>query len=222
MAGSGTTKQKLYTAALLALGERKYLTTEAKEAVRVLDDIYDDALEECLVQGYWNFATTYTVLNGDTGIAITDTGGDIVGLRYGFTLPSGYLRTAGISGDEYFSYPLTQYIVDNDIIRADYTPIYLRYVSNDTGLGLELTSWPRLFTRYVELELATRVCMRLTQNDQLFVNLMKMRDQAKTKALNLDATDEAQPKFPPSSSWTYSRWGRSSGRDVGSRNKLTG
>lgn len=217
----GTTKQQLYTAALLALGERKYLTSESTEAVRVLDEVYSGALEECLSQGFWNFGTITTVLKGDTGLARSDTGIGVYGPRYGFTMPTNYLRTVALSGDEYFSYPLSGYTQENNQIQADVTPIYLRYVSSDTGAGLELTSWPRLFARYVELELACRCCLRLTQSESLLERLTKDRDKARTRARSKDAMDEEQPRFSPPGAWTQSRGGQW-GRERGSRGKLTG
>ena len=105
---------------------------------------------------------------------------------------------------------------------ADTSPIYVRYVSNDTGLGLELTRWPAAFTRFVELELAVRSCMKLTQDKILRDELKKDRDKARLTAKNHDAMNEANPKFAPQGSWNRSRGGRSGRGDRGSRSSLTG
>jgi hypothetical protein len=49
------------------------------------------------------------------------------------------------------------------------------------------------------------------------------RDKARRRALNVDAMNEPQPKFPPPGSWTAARWGSSGARrDRGSRGSLTG
>lgn len=218
-----TTKQAIYTGALHELGGRKALTSESTEPRRVLDDHYDDVVKECLSAGSWNFATDEVKMDGDTGlVTYADTGSIGTGLQYGFTKPSGWLRTHGMSGDEYFSWPLLEYTDQNELIRADITPIYMRYVSSDTGLGYDLVAWTPLFRRYVQLELASRVAYRFTQNAALEDRIMKRRDKAKTTALNQDAMDEPNPKFRPPGSWSQSRWGRSSGRDMGSRNRFTG
>lgn len=210
------TKQQLYTGALYELGSRKTLTTETQEARRVLDDIYDEAVAECLEAGSWNFAMETVQLDADTGVAPN------FGYTEVFAKPADWVRTHAVSGDEYFAFPLMQYYDDSNFWSADITPIYARYVSDDTGLGLDLTRWPTSFARYVELELAHRVCMRLTQDKQLREQLRVDRDKARRRALNKDAMDEANPKFKPPGSWTQSRGGRAGWGDRGKRGSLTG
>ena len=99
--------------------------------------------------------------------------------------------------------------------------IDVRYVSDDTSWGLDLALWPRSFTRYVELELAWRISERLTQNASKKELIGRDRDRAKRNALNKDALNEAQPKFPPMSSWTAARGGAAS-RERGNRGRLVG
>jgi hypothetical protein len=210
------TKQQLYTGALYAIGQRKFLTTESHESRRALDDVYDAVIAECLEAGSWNFAMETVKLAADTGVTPN------FGYTEVFAKPSDWIRTYGISGDEYLRHPLLQYYDDSNYLSADSTPIYLRYVSNDTGLGLDLTRWPASFTRYVELELASRVCFRLTQDKALTGDVMDMRDKARRRALNKDAMDEPGAKFKPAGSWTSSRYSRSGWGDRGSRNNLTG
>ena len=211
-----TTKQELYTGALYALGSRKVLTTENVEARRALDDVYDGVLATCLEAGSWNFAMETVELAADTGVTPN------FGYTKVFAKPSDWVRTHAISGDEYLHFPLMQYYDDSNFWSADVTPIYVRYVSDDTGLGLDLTRWTQAFTRYVELELAERVCMRLTQDKGLWEQLKKDRDQARKRALNRDGMDESQPKFKPAGSWTESRYGRSGWGDRGNRGSFTG
>ena len=217
----GTTKNGLFRNALIAIGERPVDTGAEVESARSLVEVYDRTVEDCLSAGSWNFGTITTVLKGDTGLATSDTGLGVYGPRYGFTMPSNYVRTVAISGDEYFSQPLSGYTQENNQIQADTTPIYLKYISSDTGAGLELTSWPRAFTRYVELELAARVCDRLTQSASKTDQVEGRRDKARRTALNHDAMNEQNPKFKPDGSWTQSRSGRSAGRDRGLRSRLT-
>jgi len=210
------TRQQLYTGALYELGSRKVLTTENVEARRALDDVYDEVVAECLEAGSWNFAMETVQLDADTGVTPN------FGYTKVFAKPSDWVRTYAISGDEYLHYPLMQYYDDSNFWSADTTPIYVRYVSDDTGLGLDLTRWPTSFVRYVELELAVRVCMRLTQDKGLWDMLEKKRDKARKNAKNKDAMDEPNPKFKPAGSWTESRYGRSGWGDRGNRGRLTG
>jgi hypothetical protein len=212
-----TTKAGLFNNCLVELGHRPLEDTgEAVEAGRLLNQVYSQVTAECLSAGSWNFAMEDASLTGDTGLI-----SDRVGFRYGFSKPTDWVRTIGVSLDEYFSVPLIDYYDDADIWKADSTPIYVRYVSNDTGLGLDLAKWPAMFTRYVELELASRVGFKITASDSTMERVEAKRDKARTRALNVDAMNEAQPKFAPPGSWTTARWGRGGG-DRGSRGSLTG
>lgn len=211
------TKLGLWNNAMIEIGHRRLTDTgELVEAARELTAVYDQVVAECIAAGSWNFAM-------ETIKAVADTG---VTPEFGFTevfaKPPDWVRTAGVSEDEYFTYPLTQYYDDASFWSADSSPIYVRYVSDDTGLGLELTRWPALFTRFVGLELASRVCFKLTSSASLRDDVEKRRDQARKRALNVDAMDEAQPKFAPPGSWVMSRGGRIGRRERGRTDNLTG
>ena len=212
------TKLSVLNGALLAMGHRRLVDTgEAVEAGRELNYVYDQVVLECLSEGSWNFAMETIQAAADTGVTPE------FGYTEVFAKPSDWVRTMGVSLDEHFSVPLTQYYDDASFWSADTTPIYIRYVSSDTGMGLELDRWPPKFTRFVELELAARVCGRLTQNISLKrEDILKDRDKAKAAALNQDAMNEAQPKYLPPSSWTVARGGRLGRGDRGGRGSLTG
>ena len=212
------TKLGIYNAALRELGVRPLSDTgEAIKAGRVVTGHYDDVLADCLAEGSWNFAMETIKAEYDTGITPN------FGFSKVFAKPGDWVRTIGISEDEDFNYPLLDYYDDANFWSAHNSPIYARYVSDDTGLGKELSRWPPSFRRFVELELADRSCIELTESMSLQDKLEKKRDKAKTKALNHDAMNEPNPKFTPSGSWTRSRWGRSGNRlDRGSRTNLTG
>ena len=211
-----TTKIGLFNNALLELGHVSLTDTgEAVEAGRLLNQVYDQVVDECLSVGSWNFAMETIQADADTGVTPE------FGYAKVFSKPSDWVRTIGISDDEYFSAPLLHYYDDANFWSADYSPIYVRYVSDDTGLGLELTRWPPSFARFVELELAARVAYKITQSDGVSASVQTMRDKARLRALNQDAMNEPQPKFAPPGSWTLARGGRSRG-DRGSRSKLTG
>lgn len=210
------TKLGIFNAALDDLGHRPVSDTgETVEAARVLARRYDRVVEDCLSAGSWNFAIETIKATSDTGVTPN------FGYTEVFAKPSDWVRTVGFSGDEYFNFPLLDYYDDSNFWSADDSPVYVRYVSNDTGLGLELTRWPAAFTRYVELELAARTAYRLTQNSSLQERLEGARDKARLKALNHDAMNEPQPKFTPPGSWTQSRGGRIGRGDRGSRGSLT-
>jgi hypothetical protein len=212
-----TTKLRLICNALTDLGERRVEDTgEAIEAAIALNAVYDQVVLECLSMGSWNFATETIKAESDTGVTPT------FGFTEVFAKPSDWLRTVGMSEDEYFSMPLINYYDDATYWSADNPTVYIRYVSSDTGMGLDLNRWTPKFARYVELELAERVSYRLTQNASLEEKLGKKRDKARTTALNHDAMNESQPKFAPPGRWTMARGGRIGRGDRGSRSNLTG
>jgi hypothetical protein len=211
-----TTKLGLINAALLEIGHTTIADTgEAVESGRIANLVYDQVVVECLSAGSWNFAMETIKADADTGVVPN------FGFTEVFAKPSDFLRTIGMSADEYFAHPMLDYYDDQNFWSADSTPIYIRYVSDDTGLGLDLTRWPPAFTRYVELEIASRICPRLTESEAKLERIAKDRTAARKRALNYDAMDEPQPKFAPMGSWNRSRSGRLSHGDRGSRSSLT-
>ncbi len=212
------TKLSLFNAALIEIGKGRVSDTgEATESARELAYVYDQVVAECIAAGSWNFATETIRADADTGVTPE------FGYAKVFAKPADWVRTVAFSPDEFFTYPHLNYYDDVNYWSADNSPIYVRYVSNDTGMGLELSRWTANFTRFVELELAERVCLKLTQSASMEEKVGKKRDKARKRALNFDAANEVSPKFPPPSGWTTSRWGRNgSRRDRGSRGSLIG
>lgn len=211
------TKVGVINRALVELGHRQLADTgEAVEAGRLATLVYDQVVSECLSVGSWNFAMETIKATADTGVTPN------FGFTEVFAKPSDWLRTIGVSEDENFSAPLIQYYDDVNYWSANSSPIYVRYVSDDTGLGYELTRWPPAFTRFVELEIADRLCMKVTQSASLKEQISDARDKARLRALNQDAMNEAQPKFAPPGGWTSARGGASGRGDRGSRGSMTG
>jgi len=210
------TKLALYNAALVELGMRPLANlTEEVESRRLLDTVYTNVVDDCLSEGSWNFATETVKLDADTGVTPN------FGYQEVFAKPSDWVRTVAVSGDEDFSAPLTQYYDDFNFWSSNITPIYVRYVSSDTGAGYDLNRWPTKFRRYVELSLAQRVAAKLTQSDAIRDSIISDTDKAKKKALSEDAMNEPNPKFPPMGSWNTSRLSSTS-YHRGRRNRLTG
>src|SRR3972149_2646024 len=122
------TKIGLFNGALVELGHRPLFDTgEAGEAGGELYPRVSQVLGECLSSGSGNFATETIQADADTGVT------PAFGYTEVFAKPTDWVRTVGVSLDEYFNYPLTQYYDDDTVWSADSSPIYVRYVSNDTG-----------------------------------------------------------------------------------------
>ena len=215
------TKAALFNEALMELGHKSLSDTgEDVEAGRVLNEVWTQVVDDCLKTGSWNFSMETIKAVADTGVV------PAFGYPEVFAKPADWVRTIGVSEDEYFSFPLLHYYDDANYWSADSSTIYVRYVSDDTGLGYELTRWPASFRRFVALELALRTCTRLTQSTPgqsgLYEGVKERLDDARRAALNVDAMNEPQPKFAPQGAWNSSRSGRSGRGDRGSRSNLTG
>lgn len=196
-----TSKLGVYNSALRLLGERSLASlTEDREPRRALDEAYDATVAFCLEQGQWNFAVRSIELTPTTSI---DPG---FGYVNAYTKPSDWVRTVGLCSDEYFQAPLLQYTDEAGYWWTDDNPIYIRYVSNGTSYGLDLSKWPATFARYVEYYLAVQVCERITQNMQKQEILKKEMHRVLVDARSKDAMNEATT-FPPTGSWVRSRAG---------------
>lgn len=211
-----TDQLSLYNGALAVLGARKLANlSENREPRHKLDDIWArDLVERCLQAGQWNFATR------SMQPAISSSVTPAFGYTNAFEKPTDFVRTTGISTDEYFKQPLTQYTDEAGFWFADEDVIYIRYVSNDTQWGFDFSLWPYNFARFVEHFLAVEVAPRLTGIDKSAADLKGELKNAKKAAKATDAMEEP-PAFPPPGTWVRARWGNVGG-DRGSRNKLTG
>lgn len=211
------TRLKLYNGALRILGERKLASlTENREPRRVLDDMWDDDFTNtCLEQGMWNFATRSIELTYSPSVTPS------FGYIRAFDKPSDWVRTTIISIDEYFSAPMLQYVDEAGYWRCEYDTIYVKYVSNDSSYGNDLSLWPSSFVRYFEAALAFEACDRITKSDskrdEIRADVRRLLADARSK----DAMN--QPiVFPPAGSWATSRRVAATQRERGKRGQLIG
>lgn len=190
----------LYNGALLILGERKISSlSEAREPRRALDDAYDNVTAYCLEQGFWNWAMRAVQI--DSSASVTPT----FGYSYAFTKPTDYIRMYRQSAYETLEPPLLEIVDEPNYWYANCDPLYVKYVSNSTAYGMDLSLWPETFAEYVSLRMALKTCKRITgsfPNAELIAAEKKSRVDARGK----DAMNEP-PGFPPRGSWVRSRGG---------------
>ncbi len=220
-----TTRLELYNAALLICGERFLASlTEDREPRRLLDHVWDnDGVKHCLESGQWKFAMRAVLLDYDTSITPD------FGYRRAFSKPTDWCCTSAVCVDEYFNTPLTQYVEETGYWFADYDELYIRYVSNDSSFGGDLSIWPSKFADYVAAHFAGKIILKLTSDkdkqrmilgDDFSGNRKGILAAARKEAKSLDAMS-GPTTFPATGSWVSSRGGRSS-RDRGSRSNLIG
>jgi hypothetical protein len=213
-----TSKLLLYNRAIILLGERQLSSiTENREPKRVLDMVWDTgAVDFVLEQGLWNFAMRTAEIEYSPSVTPS------FGYSRAFDKPEDWIRTAALCSDEFFREPLNEYSDEAGYWFAELDRIYVRFVSNGSTYGNDLSLWPQSFVQYVAAYLATEAARRITQYQSKVDDLeLKSRELLKD-ARSRDAMSEPTA-FPPQGSWTRARQGgRGRRRDGGGRGGLIG
>lgn len=204
MAVSGDIKLAIYNGALRRLGARELAAlTENREPRRVLDSIWgagDQIVRLALERGEWNFAIRS--VQGQFSESVDPT----FGFAYAYDKPDDMRRLASLSADERFKMPLDSgaYTDEAGYWFTDHSPIFIRYVSDDTDYGLNSGAWTETFRDYLECDLAWGACERLTNSGTKRDRLERDRAAALKSAKSNDAMNEGV-KFFPQGSWSRSR-----------------
>lgn len=195
-----TTKLQLFNGCLRNVGERKLASlTEGVETRRLLDDIWDDgAVRFVLELGQWNFAVRTSQLTYSPSVSEPD-----FGYQYAFDRPTDLVRLIAISGDEYFSTPLTAYRPEGEYFWSDLDTIYIQYVSDDDAYGADMSLWPQSFVKLFQAYLARELGPRLKN----FNDMDRVNQEFKTKLADAKAKDamEGPSSFSPPGTWVQSR-----------------
>lgn len=202
----GTTKLGLYQGALLLLSERALHSTagltEDRESRRVLDRIWDrNFITRVLEKGQWQWATVSAMIDPNPSIARQ------FGYEYPFPHPPDYVRTVGLSSDEYFTEPLTRFVDERGYWWSDVNPLYVRYISNDKEYGGDLSLWPDSFALYAESVMAREAAPRITGVTVSVEALEKVVKQRYKEATGIDGINRPTV-FPSRGTWNSSRHGR--------------
>lgn len=207
----------LYNEALTICGERRLASlTEAREPRYLLDQVWDaGGVEDCLESGQWNFAMRSVMIDHDTSITPS------FGYQFGFSKPSDWIRTAGLCSDEFFRAPLLQYTDEVGYWYADVDPIYVRYISNDSAFGGNLSAWPGSFSCFAAAHFASKIIYKITSDKERIALVERKRRDEKRDALNKDAMNDPTT-FPAKGSWVRGRAGGMNRRDGGNRGNLIG
>ncbi|QKJ88016.1 hypothetical protein PMPD1_3083 [Paramixta manurensis] len=190
----------VYNDSLRLVGERQLVSIdENREPRRLLDAVWDGAVEYCLEQGQWNFAIRSQRLDYSPSVEPP------FGYLRAFNKPDDYIRTVAIASDPYFNCPLLQYTDEAGFWFCDLDEMYIRYVSKDESFGKDTSLWPQTFRHYIAAYLALQIAPRL-KNDIDDDRLQKAYRMKKSDALAKDAMQEAT-KRTPDGCWVNSRSG---------------
>lgn len=195
-----TTQLTLYNDALLVCGERFLGSlTENREPRRLLDQVWSTGgIKYILERGQWNFATRSQQLDYDSSI----TPG--WGYSRAFDKPSDYCCTRGVSSDEFMREPLIRYVDEGGYWYSDLDTIYVRYVSDDVAYGMNLNKWPETFKEVVAVHFASKIVLKLGNDEGEKQRLEAMRDRMLKVAKNSSAMQEPT-QFPATGSWSRAR-----------------
>ncbi len=197
-----TTQLTITNGALGFLGERSLVaTTDATEPARVMANNYPAAVRYCLEQGHWKFAQRRAVLTPSLTEVPT------YGRVNAFAHPTDYVRVSALCSDERFGEPIVDIEDVGGFWYSDLDTLYLKYVSNDTNYGLNLSLWPETFVLFVQLYLASLAAVRISPErkpDTIQAPGGVGLITAKRNALAKDAV-AGPTQFPPMGSWARSR-----------------
>ena len=206
-----TSRLAIYNDALLICGERALSSlTEDREPRRLLDQVWqNEGVEYCLEEAQWYFAMRTVRVDYDPDV---DPG---FGVRRGFSKPSDWILTSALCADEYFRAPVTRYFDEAGFWYSDLDTLYVRYVSNDTEYGMDLARWPRTFTEFVAAHFATKVVLKLSNDEDRLKKAVGLREGCLKKAKNKCAM--AMPTiFEAQGNWSKARQRWQPRRDGGS------
>ena len=211
---AGTNRLQIYNDALVLCGQRFLATlNDNVESRRLLDNSWTSgAVNFCLEQGQWYFAMRFQQIAYDTSVTPQ------FGYTYAFEKPTDWILTSGIWSDERCRVPLSDMVDEANYWRADVTPLYVAFVSNDARYGNNLAIWPQTFEQYVAAYMASQVITKLTQDKQMIAALLTPRrgilDTSKANALN-KAAMAANKHRVAISKWVLARVGARSGGPLG-------
>ncbi len=208
----GTSKLEIYQRAILHCKQTPVTSlVEANEARRLCDVHYAPMLQCIMEGGFWTHAMRTTEITVNAGVT------PAFGYAYAFDIPSDFVRKYVVSNSQTMNPPLdhqtggTAYLIEGGYLWADSTPIYLRYTSNDSSYGLDLTRWPERLTEAACVELAYRIAPKLTGSSELKSELFNLKADTLGKANTFEALQQ------PAQVSRAGRWvtGRFSGRRTG-------
>ena len=199
-------KLGIYNDVLLSIGIMHLRSLNENRNERgVIDTVWDDAVNQCLKMGMWDFAARDVELDSAASIE------PAFGYTYAYTKPNDWIRTMGQWADERQKAPLLEILDAQAYWWANIQPVYIRYVSNDPDYGFNVGKWTGSFPRLVAANIIVRVAPRLvagaggTLSAAAFQLMQKNEERFLRMTENEDMADQPT-QFPAPGSWVRSRY----------------
>ncbi len=208
------TRLTLYNDALLLAGERALASlNENTEPRRLLDQIWNNqGVDACLEEGQWMFAMRTMRIDYDPGIEPD------YGYARAFDKPDDWVITSAVCSDEFFRVPLLRYVDEAGFWYSDLDQIYVRFVSNASTYGSDMSLWPPSFKDFVAAHFASQLILKTTNDEtrlRMFINPENPLHSIRGRAL-LRAKSRCAMASPTSFS-AQGQWSRSRTRGVSRR-----
>lgn len=190
-----TSKLEIYQRAILHCKQTPVTSLDENNEARRLCDVHYAAMQQALMEaGFWSHAMRTVEM------AASNTVTSAAGYACAHDLPADFVRKYVVSASRTLNPPLDNqgdgraYLIEAGYLCSDTTPLYLRYTSNDTGYGLDLTRWPERLAEAACTELAYRIAPKLTGSADLQHRLLSLKSMALGRANTFEALQQPPHK----------------------------
>lgn len=184
----------LYNGALRLCRQRKLAAlTDAVESRRLLDDEYASVLRWAAEQGNWNHSSVSVAIEASVDVQPS------FGFTYAVAKPTDWVNTISIGANGDFNPPFgaNEFIDEGAYWNCNVDPLYVRYVSDNTVAGLDLSLWPATYELFVQHELAFRIAPHLTSmGEAAMKELERKRDATMRDARSFTAMNGPPMRAP--------------------------
>jgi hypothetical protein len=110
-----------------------------------------------------------------------------------------------------FDPPLLDVVDEPNYWFSNVDPLYVKYVSNDTAYGMDLSLWSESFADYHATRLAVKTCKRITGK---FPDDVMKAGKGRARRCPVEGRDGRACRLPSAGTWTLSRRGGFSDRNM--------
>lgn len=179
-------------------GNRITSFTDGTPNANIIDDIYDELLDD-LLRYPWNFATKRVKLAQSVTVPV-------FGFDHAYTLPADWIMTVSAHGSNSIEDTLffrEEIVAAQNVIVTSADEVWLRYIFRVTDPNLMSGDFRAALTSALAAELAIPVAASNTLHD----TLAKQAGTFMAKARSTDGMGSS-PERRPVGSWARSRFGR--------------
>lgn len=169
----------------LDFGQIQSLSENSPRATKC-NEYFEPALDECLAEHPWRFATTRVELGQTTAVD---------GWTYAHDLPSDFIRMVAIGSSSAFSDAgFFEYHREGNLILSESSEVWLRYVQRFTNV----IRMPALFQLGLVERLAAYMAVPLGRARDTHDTYFKMSETTLAKAMSQDGGEETYAALPES------------------------